>query len=97
MPSLGKPVGGDERQLGTVGRGEDDIDGMASGRQCCGVKGNGDLGSGVDAEEDGRDAGIADPVEYALFSVRYNNLKSVVINLDSQSKRDISLYENFYR
>ena len=43
------------------------------------------------------DAGIADPVEFALFSVRYNNLKSVVINLESQSKRDISLYENFFK
>ena len=29
------------------------------------------------------DAGIADPVEYALFSVRYNNIKSKVVNLNA--------------
>tara|TARA_Y100000590_G_scaffold468339_1_gene650751 strand:+ start:3186 stop:4508 length:1323 start_codon:yes stop_codon:yes gene_type:complete len=43
------------------------------------------------------DAGIADPVEYALFSVRYNNIKSTVVNLNANSKRDISMYENFFK
>ncbi len=43
------------------------------------------------------DAGIADPVEYAVFSVRYNNFKSLVVNLNANSKRDISVYENFFK
>ena len=43
------------------------------------------------------DAGIADPVEYALFSVRYNKIKSTVVNLNAMSKRDISMYENFFK
>ena len=43
------------------------------------------------------DAGISDPVEYALFSVKYNNVRSLVVNLDSVSKRDISNYENFFK
>jgi len=43
------------------------------------------------------DAGISDPIEYALFSVKYNNVKSLVVNLDATSKRDISNYENFFK
>ena len=42
------------------------------------------------------DAGISDPVEFALFSVRYNNIKSIVANLSANSRRDISVYENFF-
>lgn len=43
------------------------------------------------------DAGISDPVEYALFSVKFNNVKSLVVKLDAESKRDISKYENFFK
>ena len=43
------------------------------------------------------DAGISDPVEFALFSVRYNNIKSIVANLSANSRRDISVYENFFK
>ena len=43
------------------------------------------------------DAGISDPVEFALFSVRYNNIKSIVANLSASSRRDISVYENFFK
>jgi len=43
------------------------------------------------------DAGISDPVEYALFSVRYNNIKSLVAKLKANSERDISLFENFFK
>jgi len=43
------------------------------------------------------DAGISDPVEFALFSVRYNNIKSIVANLNANSRRDISVYENFFK
>lgn len=42
------------------------------------------------------DAGLADPIEYALFSVRYNNMKTMVNNFEATSRRDISLYENFF-
>ena len=43
------------------------------------------------------DAGIADPVEFALFSVRFNNIKSIVAKLSANSRRDISVYENFFK
>ena len=40
--------------------------------------------------------GISDPIQLALFSIKYNALKSRVQILETQKNRDIAIFEYFY-
>tara|TARA_B110000003_G_C16646290_1_gene532205 strand:- start:2034 stop:3362 length:1329 start_codon:yes stop_codon:yes gene_type:complete len=42
-------------------------------------------------------AGIMDPVESALFSVRYNRLESLIYQLKSQAEKNSSRYKYFFK
>jgi hypothetical protein len=42
-------------------------------------------------------AGIMDPVQSALFSVRYNSLKSLIYQLKSQAEKNNSRYKYFFK
>ncbi len=40
--------------------------------------------------------GISDPIELALFSIKYNTLKSRVQNMKTERQRDIGIFEYFF-
>ena len=41
--------------------------------------------------------GITDPIELALFSIKYNELKSKIQILSTERSRDIGIFEYFFR
>tara|TARA_B100001063_G_C16763110_1_gene557071 strand:- start:389 stop:1768 length:1380 start_codon:yes stop_codon:yes gene_type:complete len=49
-----------------------------------------------DKVKDRVSAGINDPIDFALFSVNFNKLESLLYNLEANSKRDQANYEYFF-
>ena len=51
----------------------------------------------MDKVKDRVSLGISDPIELAIFSIKYNNLYSKVQNLKTSRDQDIGIYEYFFK
>ncbi len=51
----------------------------------------------LDRVKDRVESGIADPMDLAIFSIRFNDLYSKVQVLKTQKNRDIAMYEYFFK